>query len=103
MREFPQLVQLHEKHAKDGVVCMSVSVDKAYGNKSTEIVLDFLVDKHATVSNYYMLDTKNLEQTWRIDGYPLVRVYNRAGKKVDDYHSYEEVNEAVDKLLAAAE
>src|SRR5207247_6836115 len=38
-KEFPRLVKLHEQHTKDGLVCMSLSVDD---QDDRQAALDFL-------------------------------------------------------------
>src|SRR5262245_3721896 len=48
-REFPHLVELHQTHAKDGVVCMSVTVDEA---SQQEAALKFLQNQNATFPNF---------------------------------------------------
>ena len=49
---------MHKKYARDGLVCMSVSVDQA---DDKERVLDFLKEQKATFANY-LLDTQNPEE-----------------------------------------
>jgi hypothetical protein len=86
-------VQLHDKHAKDGVVCMSVSLDHSKADAQ-----EFLDDAGADFSNYFLKDQRILS-AWGFNSIPHVRVYDRTGRKVGDYSSYREVNSVVDELL----
>jgi len=106
-KEFPHLVELHQKHAKDGVVCLSVSTDKA---KAHGAALEFLKEKGATFTNYRIDDAGVLRDKWNFSGNPAVRVYDRTGKVAHQYaddtlpespaSTYDEVNKLVERLLA---
>jgi thiol-disulfide isomerase/thioredoxin len=49
-KEFPRLVKLHEKHAKDGLVCMSLCVDN---QEDRPAALKFLKARKATFAIYF--------------------------------------------------
>src|SRR5438270_110417 len=48
-KEFPRLVMLHEQYAKDGLVCMSLSVDE---KEDSAAALAFLKGKQAGFANF---------------------------------------------------
>jgi thiol-disulfide isomerase/thioredoxin len=103
-KSFPHLVELHKTHAKDGVVCMSVTVDLA---KDHERALQFLKDKGATFPNYRLEDPKTINEKWNFNGCPAVTVYDRKGKPTyfnnndpDKGYTYDDVTKKVNELLA---
>ena len=104
-REFPNLVRLHERYAVDGLVCISVTVDKAVNHSKA---LDFLTRQKATFANYRLTDEDEVwQKAWKISGPPAVFVFDRSGKRAarfdaeDDKNpfTYEQVEAAVRKLL----
>jgi thiol-disulfide isomerase/thioredoxin len=101
--EFPHLVELHHKYAKD-VVCMSVTVDE---EKDKDAALKFLKKQEATFLNY-QVDYGDLQNDWVFSGVPVVRVYSPSGKVAEQFtnsdpdkkaFTYAEVEQAVQKLL----
>ena len=85
MREFPNLVKLHQKH-KDKIVCVSLNVDYAGIKKRPPsyfrpAVEKFLKSKQATIRNY-MSTTESDEVLEAVDVFsiPAVFVYGRDGK-----------------------
>lgn len=102
--EFPNLVKLHERYAKQGVVCMSVSVDPA-GQQAA--ALAFLKSKGAAFSNYLLDDGDGLWDKWNFKGVPAVFVFDREGKRVgnftgddpDNQYTYADVEKLVQKLI----
>lgn len=104
--EFPQLVALHRKHAAQGVVCMSVSVDEPDAQSAA---LDFLTQQQAEFANY-RIDDKSASwwDKWEIRAIPVVLVFRPDGtlaKKFDlddpDHQfTYADVEKLVDELLA---
>jgi thiol-disulfide isomerase/thioredoxin len=117
MKEFPNLVALHEKHGGGDVVCMSVSVDyDGIPNKPPEAyrerVLKFLTKKNATLENI-LLNTPADDWYTDVDlaAIPAVFVFGRDGKLVkrfdndnidpsEEGFTYEDVNGLVEELLA---
>jgi thiol-disulfide isomerase/thioredoxin len=101
-REFHHLVELHQKHAKDGLDCLSLTVDD---KDDAEKSLAFLKKQKATFGNYLVDEpievwTKRLA----ISGPPAVLVYDRSGKKVktftsEDPFTYADVEKLVVPLL----
>jgi thiol-disulfide isomerase/thioredoxin len=105
MEEFPELVALHEKYAKDGVVCMSVSVDEP---EQREFVEDFLNRQRADFANYLIADENNAWwDKWNIKGIPIVLVFDTEGKLIqkfdrddpDNQFTYTDVEKLVVELL----
>jgi thiol-disulfide isomerase/thioredoxin len=106
VEEFPELVQLHQRHAKDRVACVSVSLDDP---KDRDKALAFLKDKGAAFPNY-LADNKDwwLDR-WNIGGIPVVLVFDREGKLVrkfdrddpDKQFTYADVEQFVGEMLAA--
>jgi thiol-disulfide isomerase/thioredoxin len=104
-REFPKLVALHAKHAKDGLVAISVSLDDPTEDEAKAKALKFLQAQKATFTNL-LLDEK--PEVWqaklKIDGPPLVMVFNRKGELeqrfVDKAVDYAEIGKLVAELLS---
>lgn len=114
MKEFPNLVKLHNKHQGGDVVCLSMSIDyDGIPGKPPEYyrekVMKFLTKVHSTLDNYLL--TQESTQWYEevgLNALPAVFVYNRQGELVrrfdndssDEPFTYEEINKLVDKLLA---
>lgn len=100
--EFPELVELHERHAKDGVVCMSVSVDK---ETASDKALEFLKKKNAAFANY-RVDFEAWADKWNIGAIPVVLVFDQEGKLArkfdkddpDKQFTYKDVEKLVQEL-----
>jgi thiol-disulfide isomerase/thioredoxin len=118
MKEFPNLVKLHQEHGKD-VACVSVSTDFA-GSKNKppkyyqERVLKFLTQQEATFDNVLCnVPSDELFEKIELASIPAVYVYGRDGKLVkrfdsesagkvgtdDEAFTYADVNKLVDSLL----
>src|SRR6516164_5128643 len=80
-KEFPHLVEMHRKHAPQGLAVVTVSLDDLRDGKTREAVLAFLKEQRATFTNV-ILDEK--EEVWqeklKILGPPSYFVFNRQGK-----------------------
>ena len=79
---FPELIQLSRRHAKDGVVCMSVSVDHL---QKIDAARAFLRQVGAHIPNYLVDDSKAWTTGWRIDTLPCVMVIGRDGVLVKKF------------------
>jgi len=113
---FPELVRLHERYGKDGLVCVSVACDyDGIADKPPEFyrpqVLRFLRQQGATFENV-LLSVPFVTFLEKIDlgSTPAVLIYNREGKRVRrfdndeaeseaDEFSPEDVRQLVEKLL----
>jgi thiol-disulfide isomerase/thioredoxin len=100
MKEFPHLVELHQEHAKDGVVCMSVSVDDP---EKKAAALKFLQSKGATFQNFLLDEEAEVwQKKWESNGVPIVFVFGRDGTKAArfvDEVDYKDVKAKVEELL----
>jgi thiol-disulfide isomerase/thioredoxin len=104
-KEFPNLVRMHERYAADGLVCLSVTVDKEAQHAAA---LGFLVRQKATFANYRLTDEEQVwQKAWKISGPPAVFVFDRAGKRAARFDAeddkkpftYDEVEALVRNLL----
>ncbi|MBY0228522.1 MAG: redoxin domain-containing protein [Gemmataceae bacterium] len=100
-KEFPHLVELHKKHAADGLVCVSLSVDKPDKEKAA---LDFLVKQEATFANFRLEESfKWLMDKLDAGSIPVVVVFDRdnkrAAKFTKDFDYEKDVTPLVLKLL----
>src|SRR5436309_336656 len=95
---------MHKKYAKDGLVCVSLSVDRP---ENKDAAFRFLKKQQATFPNY-LLDEE--EGAWHehfgASVQPTQVVYDRAGKRVKSFEGggeavHKELTELVEKLLSA--
>jgi thiol-disulfide isomerase/thioredoxin len=102
--EFPHLVKLHQAHAKDGLVCMSIAVDEVEHKAKAHA---FLKKQGAAFANYILSpDSDNWQDHWDITAVPAVLVY-RDGKLLrtftndnpDAQYTYADVEKFVLPLL----
>jgi thiol-disulfide isomerase/thioredoxin len=105
-KEFPGLVELHRKHAENGVACVSVSIDEV---EEKDSALKFLKDKNATFANFLVVeDDSKWKKKWAIGGIPVVLVYGQDGKLAkrfdnsnpDSQFTYSDVTRFVEGLVA---
>lgn len=104
-KEFPHLVELHKHYGKDGVVCISVTIDEL---ENKDAALKFLKSKGATFANYLLDEDASVWQNkWMLKGVPAVFVFNREGKRAakfdnddpDKQFTYLDVEKLVRDLL----
>jgi thiol-disulfide isomerase/thioredoxin len=103
--EFPHLVELHQRHAKDGVVCVSVSLDNP---KQRDTALAFLKSKGAAFPNYLLDEGEAGWDKLDLKSIPAVFVYDREGKLArkftgddpDNQFTYADVTKFVQEQLA---
>ena len=105
-KAMPHLVELYKKHHKDGLIAMTVALDRAWDNYNAKVhdsLLKFLRKQGATFPNF-VLDApkKVLEEKLRIMSVPSVYVFNRAGKWTHFAEGVEpeKLDALVKKLLA---
>jgi len=101
-KEFPHFIELHHKYAKDGLVCISVSVDDIDDKERT---LKFLRSQKATTSNYLIDESADVWQT-KLDATvpPNAIIIGRDGQRVKRFSAeapftYEDVEKAVKLAL----
>ena len=84
--KFPHMVELANKHGKDGVVFISLTVDEP---EDKDKALDFLKKNKATFQNFILEDKDRNEKAGDAKLYhsapPIVHVFGRDGKKVAEY------------------
>ena len=99
-KKFPHLVQLHKDFAKDGLVCISLSVDL---EENVDGALQFLKKQGATFPNYILWDNDDnkdkLEPTFAHIAPPIIHVFDRNGKKIQTWEGKIE-EDKIDKLIA---
>lgn len=103
-KEFPQLVQLHDKYAKEDVVAISVSLDEPEEKGKVESVLKFLTTQKATFTNFIIDENQEFwQKEFHFIAPPCVYVFNREGKwkQFEGAEHYPEVEKYVNKCLKA--
>ena len=98
VKKFPHLVELHQKHAGQGLVVMSVCMEAMDGDPVTaqkkDKILAFLKDKGAAFPNFVVTDHKaaadGLKATFGfgMDSLPYMAVFSRTGERVWDSDSH---------------
>ena len=116
MKEFPNLVKLHQKYGGKEVVCMSLSCDYAgIKNKPPEFyrerVLKFLEKQEAGFQNLLSsMPSEDLFDKMGISSIPAVYVFgadgklakrfdNEQAKAEDDNFTYADINKFVEELV----
>lgn len=104
---FPHLVELHERLAKEGLACISVSLDEP---DQRDAALKFLRRRKATLTNLLWTDrtpagVRTLETTYRYGGgIPHMVLFGRDGRlawaSTDELPAPEEVERLVRDELA---
>ncbi|MCE9532172.1 MAG: TlpA family protein disulfide reductase, partial [Planctomycetes bacterium] len=98
-KKFPHLVQLHKDLAKEGLVCISLSVDL---EENFDGALEFLRKHGATFPNYILWDNDDnkdeLEKKLAQRSPPIIHVFNRKGEKVHTWEGRIKEDE-IDKLI----
>jgi hypothetical protein len=85
-KEFPHLVQMHKKYAKDGLVAVSVALDDTKDEnfpKVRERIQKFLDKQGAEFPNLILAaPSEEWTRNLKIDGPPAVFVFNRENRWV---------------------
>lgn len=96
---------MHHKYAKDGLVCMSVSVDE---KDQQADALKFLKDQKAEFANYWIDEEAEVwSKKLNVPAPPAVIVFGRDGKRAKTFtteepFTYEDVEKVVGPLLKDA-
>jgi len=101
-REFPNLVKLHEKYAKDGLVALSVSLDDPHKEGVKEAIAKFLNARKASIINLVLDEPQGFwAKKFDTDSLPFVYVFDRDGKwkRFRGAAQYGEIQELVVRLL----
>jgi thiol-disulfide isomerase/thioredoxin len=100
-REFPNLVAMHQKFGKDGLVAISVSLDDLSENGTKDKVIAFLQKQQATMINLILDEKPEIWQAkLKIDGPPLVMVFNRKGELEQKFIDKDVDYTAIEKVAA---
>ncbi|MGE3806759.1 MAG: TlpA family protein disulfide reductase [Gemmataceae bacterium] len=94
--EFPNLLILDRDLGKQGVVCMSVSIDSSQKHKAA---LEFLKEVGSTILNYRVADNEVWGNKFNIEGIPDILIFEN-GKLLNKFHTYKEATPYVKSLLA---
>jgi thiol-disulfide isomerase/thioredoxin len=98
-KKFPHLVKLHKELAKEGLVCISLSVDL---DDNFNGALEFLKKQGATFPNYILWDTEEnkdtLEKSFNHTAPPIIHVFDRGGKRVQTWEGKIE-EDKIDMLI----
>jgi hypothetical protein len=101
MEEFPHLVQMHGKYAKDGFAAISLNVDDLEEKGVKDKVLAFLNKEGATFTNLILNeDASVLADKLGVEGLPSVFLFGRDGKIVKHFKDGEKYSE-IEKHVAA--
>jgi thiol-disulfide isomerase/thioredoxin len=95
---FPHTVELSTKHAKDGLMVVTMCVDEPGNRARAE---KFLKSQDAKLVNFFAsekLDPDNLG-VFGVESFPTYRLYGADGKFVGAYHGGEELDTAVKTAL----
>jgi thiol-disulfide isomerase/thioredoxin len=103
-REFPKLVALYQKHAKDPFLAVSVSLDDVSEDGVKARVQKFLDGQKASFTNLILDEEPEVWQAkLKIDGPPLVIVFNKDGgieqRFADKAVDYEKIGHLVAELI----
>jgi thiol-disulfide isomerase/thioredoxin len=105
-REFPHLVGLHQKYARDGLVAISVSLDDPAKKEAHDRALKFLQAQGAVFTNLRLDEPPEVWQArLKVNGPPCVYVLNRDNRIVrklpagDEPVDYAAVEKAVQEWL----
>jgi len=100
---FPHLVKLHKDFAKEGLDCISLSVDL---DDNVSGALNFLKKQNATFPNYILWDNDDnkdlLEPKFAHRAPPIIHVFDRDGKKIKTWEGgvkEDEVDNLIKELL----
>lgn len=103
--EFPRLVKLHEKHAKDGLVAASLCLDRPTNEKAMRNARQFLTEQKARFPNFVINEEPAVwQERLGIDGPPVLFLFGRDGKLVKKYEPIDNdegntIYDKVEKLL----
>lgn len=82
-KEFPHLVELHQKYGKDGLVAISVSVDDPEDLEIRGRILKFLEGRKADFQNFVLDEKPELwQEKLGIDGPPCLYLFDKSNRFV---------------------
>ena len=106
MKDFHNLVELHQQYAADGLDCVSLSLDYEGLGKPEDVqdnVLGFLKSQQATFDNWMSSEESDvLYRKFELNAVPAVFVYDRSGKLRERFEAegaYDQVRKLVAELI----
>lgn len=102
--EFPNLVRLHRKYAKDGLTSVSLNLDDPDDAVTLKQVNAFLAEQKVDFPSYLLKeDLDTWQRKFDISGPPAVFVFGRDGRQVRKWTepNYKEIEALVVELLKA--
>lgn len=108
-KNFPHLVEMHEKYAGKGIAFASVSLDDATKPSKVAEATEFLVEKKADFTNFLLEESMDdAFEKLDISAIPAVFMFGPDGKEVrrftledpNNQFTYAEVETAVEEFLA---
>ncbi|HEV3143900.1 MAG TPA: TlpA disulfide reductase family protein [Gemmataceae bacterium] len=102
-REFPHLVELHQKYSSAGFTAIAVSLDDPHDAEARDRARNFLLKKQARFANYILNEKPEVwQQKLKIEGPPCVFIFGRKGellKRYNDGVDYQDVEAVVVEAL----
>jgi thiol-disulfide isomerase/thioredoxin len=95
-KEFPNLLVVDRDFSKQGVVCISVSIDKAEEHKAA---LAFLNKVGSTIPNYRALDKDDWLARFSLEYIPAILVF-QDGKFIRKFDTYDELTPFLKEVVA---
>jgi thiol-disulfide isomerase/thioredoxin len=78
-KAFPHLLEMQHQYEKQGLVCMTVTIDKP---EERDTPLKFLRKQKATIANYLLDEPQAFwQEKFEMNGPPVVFVFDRQGKR----------------------
>ncbi|MFO0865450.1 MAG: TlpA disulfide reductase family protein [Gemmataceae bacterium] len=94
IKKFPHVVELQRKHAKDGLVVLTVTLDDV---EDKEAALKRLQKVDVPLTNFLLQDAATAQKKLRVEGVPAVYVFDRQGRWT--LFPSEQVDRADEKIL----
>ena len=77
----PHLVEMHRRHAKDGLALVTVSLDNAGDPRARANALRFLQSRRVDAANFFLADPSALAAGgFHFNVIPCLFVFDRAGQ-----------------------
>jgi len=103
---FPDMLKMQRAHAKDGLVCISLSTDATPETQAD--ALKYLKKQNATIANYWIDEKAEFWQDkFDTGGAPVIFVFDRQGRRAAKFDSNEpfnhtDIEKLVEQLLKAS-
>lgn len=103
---------MHQKYAREGLACVSVSVDDPAMPAMIKAAEGFLLQQKATFANYLLMEEVDVwQERMDLSAPPAVFIFDREGRRAakfdtsdpDKPFTYEDVEKVVKRLLKTSE